>query len=338
MHAPMHQVKSLCMITMRGGKAAGTRGMMKSMGTIGRGKESSMLVLDIREEDEADFLVAAGSVPKDLIKDWHGPTRAGSTIKDFKRLLYTGGIAASGHWAARVVTLKVKELMGHMEVLVGLHSTFSSDEAILIDLSTPEAAHKVANLVEDAVMVTPRLMIARSPASELQWQDKLAEVFSDDDNAFIERVRYRPSVGGGVIAVAPALKEQKERKKYAAKGTDGKELQVVVRFSGEFVGAREGEAGDYMTMIQATAGIPLKNEAVAILKDAGQWTLLRDARYGWKGDVLVKLGSEAEAIRLYAALEGKAITVPGGGRIVVEVILHIALVDAARKVRGGACI
>ncbi len=105
-----------------------------------------------------------------------------------------------------MVTLKVKELMKSIEVVVGLLSTFSSDEAILIDLSTAEAAAKVVGLVEDAVMVTPRLMIARSPASELQWQAKLAEIFAEQDNAFVEKVRYRTSVGGGVIAAAPALK------------------------------------------------------------------------------------------------------------------------------------
>jgi hypothetical protein len=270
-----------------------------------------------------------------MVQDWHGPTRAGSTTKEARRLLYTGDIAMEGPWAARVVTLRVKELIGDLDALIGLHSTYSSDEAILIDLSTAEAAHKVSGLVEDAVMVTPRLMIARSPASELQWQDKLAEMFAEEDNAFVEKVRYRPSVGGGVIAVAPALKEEKDRKRYAAKGSDGKELQLVLRFSGEFVCAREKEVGDFMNMVQTAAGIPLMPVAVEVLKEKGQWTLLKDARYGWKGDVLVKVGSQEEAIRMYSSLEGKAITIPGGGRIVIEAILHIALVDAARKAKGG---
>ncbi len=62
----------------------------------------------------------------------------------------------------------------------------------MIDLSTAEAAHKVAGLVEDAVLATPRLMIAKSPASELQWQDKWAVIFADNHNAFVEKVRHRP--------------------------------------------------------------------------------------------------------------------------------------------------
>ncbi len=49
-------------------------------------------------------------------------------------------------------------------------------------------------------------------------------------------------------------------------------------------------------------------------------------------------GSQAEAIRMYSALEGKAITIPGGGRMVIEVILHIALVDEARQAKSGRSI
>ena len=49
-------------------------------------------------------------------------------------------------------------------------------------------------------------------------------------------------------------------------------------------------------------------------------------------------GRVPEAIRMYTSLEGKAITTPGGGRIVVEVVLHIALVDAARQARSGRSI
>ena len=151
-------------------------------------------------------------------------------------------------------------------------------------------------------------------------------------------VRYRPSVGGGVIAAAPALKEEKDRKRYAAKGSDGKELQLVLRFSGEFVGARASEVGDFMSMVQTATGVQLMPVPAEALKEAGQWIMLQDPRYGWRGDVLVKTGSQAEAIRMYSSLEGKAITIPGGGRMVIEVILHIALVDAARQAKSGRSI
>eukprot|EP00972_Heterocapsa_arctica_P030515 4493114-Heterocapsa_arctica.AAC.1 len=93
-------------------------------------------------------------------------------------------------------------------------------------------------------------MLARSTASEMQWIQKVDSIFADHDNAYVERVRYRPSMGGGVLAEAPALKEQKDRKKLLAMGSDGRELQVVIRLEGEHVGARKDEVNDFVRMMR----------------------------------------------------------------------------------------
>jgi hypothetical protein len=183
LYAPMHQVKSLCLVTLRSGQGAGRRGMMKTRGTIGTGEDTSILIVDIKEEDEVEFLVRAGRVPLNLISDWHGPTRAASTSKDDKRIIYTGNLTGEGAWAARVSLMQVKEWLGDLVAIVGLHSTFGNKDSILIDITSADAAYKVQELVEDAVLVTPRLMLARSAASEAQWQKKVGEIFSDNDNA-----------------------------------------------------------------------------------------------------------------------------------------------------------
>ncbi len=151
-------------------------------------------------------------------------------------------------------------------------------------------------------------------------------------------MRGRVGEGGGESGAGRAGKEEKDRKGYAAKGGDGKEMQLVIRFAGEFVGARAGEVGDFMSMVQTATGVQLMPVPAEALKEAGQWIMLQDPRSGWRGDVLVKTGSQAEAIRMYSSLEGKAITIPGGGRMVIEAILHIALVDAARQAKSGRII
>jgi hypothetical protein len=333
LYAPMHQVKSLCLVTLCSGKGAGRRGMMKTRGTIGAGEDSSILIVDIKEEDEVEFLVRAGRVPLNLISEWHGPTRAASTSKDGKRIVYTGNLTGEGAWAARVSLMQVKEYMD-MEATVGLHSTFGNKESILVDITSAEAAYKIQELVEDAVLVTPRLMLVRSAASEAQWQTKVSEIFAHNDNAYVERVRYRPSTGGGCLAEAPALKEQKDRKRYEAKGSNGKELQMVLRLGGEFIGARAGEAKDYMKLVGEAAQIPMQEEPTKDLKEAYQWALMVDARYGWRGDILMKFNTMEEVLDTYANLEGKAISVAGGGRIVIEMVPNIALLTACRGRRG----
>ena len=68
LYAPMHQVKSLCMVTLSTEGGEGRRTMMKTRGTIGVDTELSLIVVDVREEDEIEFLRKAGKIPKDIVK------------------------------------------------------------------------------------------------------------------------------------------------------------------------------------------------------------------------------------------------------------------------------
>eukprot|EP00972_Heterocapsa_arctica_P045653 6738267-Heterocapsa_arctica.AAC.1 len=171
--------------------------MMSTRGVIGTGRDRTLIVVDMTEEEELAFLKIAGTFPKDIVEDWHGPTRAASTTKGSKRIIYTGSIKEEGAWAARVSVLMVKDSMQSLKAVIGLHSTYCNEESILIEITHPDAAYKVQELTEDAVLVSATLMVARSGASEAQWIQKVGEAFSDDDNSYVERVRYRPSMGGG---------------------------------------------------------------------------------------------------------------------------------------------
>ena len=48
---------------------------------------------------------------------------------------------------------------------------------------------------------------------------------------------------------------------------------------------------------------------------------------------MVRLGTEAEVLHMFTALEGKVVEVAGGWRIVIEVMPHISLVERARNCR-----
>ena len=162
----------------------------------------------------------------------------------------------------------VKERLAGMGVVVGLTSTCGNGEAILIDVTGPEVASKIQGLLEDAVMVSSTLVVARSTASEAQWRHRVGEFFAEEGNAYVDRVRYRPSAGGGVLAEAPALKEQRDRKRHEAKGSDGKELQVVIRTCGEYAGARGDEAGEHVRMMREMTRIQLKAQATEVVREA----------------------------------------------------------------------
>eukprot|EP00972_Heterocapsa_arctica_P034149 5026924-Heterocapsa_arctica.AAC.1 len=81
----------------------------------------------------------------------------------------------------------VKEQLRGLKAVIGLHSTYCNEETILIEITHPDAAHKVQELTEDAVLVSSTLRVARSTASEGQWIRKVGEAFADDDNSYVER-------------------------------------------------------------------------------------------------------------------------------------------------------
>ena len=335
LHAPMHQIKSICMITLGTRGGSGLKAMLAPRGSIGTAEDCEIIVIDIAEDDELEFVKRAGSLSDNLVQRWDGPTRASSTQNGHKRLCYMGKIKQAGAWAARLTIMQVKAALGDMKAIVGLNSTYGNNEAILVDVSGPGAAHKVQNLTEDSVMVSSRLMIVRSSASELQWRQKVEEVFQEQDEAFIEKVRYRPSQGGTTIAVPPVLKEEEGRRRYEKKGSDGKEKQVVVRFGGEFVKARADEAENFMRMLQDTAQIQFLSQESEAVSSEYQWRKIQDARFGWKGDVVLQCNTKEEVLRLFAAAEGKTIEVPGGGRISIEIIPHVSLAEESRNARRG---
>ena len=62
-----------------------------------------------------------------------------------------------------------------------------------------------------------------------------------------------------------------------------------------------------------------------------QWAMIRDARYGWRGEILTQCANEAEVLRLYGCVNGKTIGTAQGGKILVEIMPHASLVLRARN-------
>ena len=330
LHAPMHQIKSLCMVHLSSTSGTGTWSMMRSRGLVGSAPDAPMVVLDIAEKDELTLLGLLGQVPRDFVTSWQGPAKAASSTPQERRLLYTGRLTQGGNWAARVSLLRLKAIFQAIDVIIGLYTTYSLKEAVLIDITRPAAVTKVQELLEDAVLVSPRLLLARTTASETQWRAAVDSAFQDDDDAYVERVRYRPSSGGGVLAMVPALAETRALRRNAHRAPDGRELQVVLRFSGELIGGRFPEVHTFMALAREAARLPLHPQAVEELTAVYQWKPLVDARAGWRGDVLLQVRHRDEVKVTFQRLEGKAIDVAGQGRIVIEVIPHVSLLEMVR--------
>ena len=328
--APMHQTKSLCMVTLSTQGGRHQMKMMRTRGSIGEMEKKEVLIVDMAENEENDFIRAMGIMKDECILSWHGPSRAPSSKPGEKRMLYAGVIKGDGAWEARIALMRVKMHLSRMDVVVGLHSTFGHPDAILIEVSGATAGSIVQELTEDAVMVSSRLIVARSRASEKQWRDKVEDLYRSEGE-FIEKVKYRQSQGGGTIAALPVLQEQRERKSKTNKEDEEKMKQVILRLRGEFIEARGEQAKKFMNMISRATLIQCEEDESEVVTNKGQWKKLMDPRFGWRGDVILKCESADKVIDIYRQIEGKAIELGEGARVTIEVIPHAKLVIEARK-------
>ena len=162
----------------------------------------------------------------------------------------------ANEWAAKIAILRVKAALVGRSVVVGSTRTYGCAEALLLDLSAPTAAAKVQALVEEAVLVTPRLMIARSHAAVTQWEQRLSEIYAEHDGAYIEKVRHRPSEGGGILTEAPVLREHVVMKRLLSRGGEGSALRVLLRLSGDTVNAGPHASNEVMDIVRRESAIP----------------------------------------------------------------------------------
>eukprot|EP00972_Heterocapsa_arctica_P052724 7759980-Heterocapsa_arctica.AAC.1 len=65
-HAPIHKVKSLCVVTLSSEGGEGRQSMMRSRGSIGMGENRTMIVVDMNEEEELEFIKIIGKLPQDM--------------------------------------------------------------------------------------------------------------------------------------------------------------------------------------------------------------------------------------------------------------------------------
>ena len=117
LHAPMHHVKSLCMVTL-GDPGEILRVTMSSLGTIGSSDSHTLVLIDICEKDELEFLNRVHRILGELIEDLKGPARSASSSRDDVRITYSCNIKTKGAYAARIANYLVKVALSEMRAIV----------------------------------------------------------------------------------------------------------------------------------------------------------------------------------------------------------------------------
>jgi hypothetical protein len=326
----MHHFKSLCLVTLSRPGTNIVRRTMSSMGTLGVAGGHTLVLIDIREADELTCLATLASVEGKLFSDIKGPTRSACSSREETRIIYSCKVKMNGAYAARVAGFQIRMALSDIKPIVGLSSTYGDPEALLIDVTDVAAAIKIIHLAEDAVMISQRLMIARSSVSDALWTTRVIEIAEERDNSFVDKVRYRPSQGGGIITACPLLDEEKARRRPTGKDDPGKDTMIIFRFTGEYINQKVADIPSFMDMIGRAANTTF-SDPVEVIQQCYQWKILLDARYGWKGDISYRCKDKAQATALHARIDGKSIDCHDQGKVVVEVITHVSIAAESRN-------
>jgi len=89
-------------------------------------------------------------------------------------------------------------------VMVASQGIYSEGDALLLDLTAPAALPKVWALCAEALFITPSLATVVTDVQQEDWQSRVDEIWAEDCEAGVSKVRWRPSRFGGRQWAVPA--------------------------------------------------------------------------------------------------------------------------------------
>ena len=138
---------------------------------------------------------------------WEGPLRSLGTQGKDRRVAFYGYLPKSAATLldVRLCIAGLKRRPGLKEALIDSQSLFSDSSALLADISHPYAATRIADLCEQLVIVSPRLVLLHTSQPKETWGLRLTELVREDASKSIGRVHWRKSGHGGRFFAKPLV-------------------------------------------------------------------------------------------------------------------------------------
>jgi hypothetical protein len=113
---------------------------------------------------------------------WEGPRRSLGTRGEDRRSVFVGTFMAPmvSELDLRLYIKALQNRDGLAGVLVGSRSLFNDKSTFLVDMGHPRAIAAVSNLVDEVVLVSPKLAIMSTSKSAEAWCSTLTEQFKVD--------------------------------------------------------------------------------------------------------------------------------------------------------------
>lgn len=144
---------------------------------------------------------------------WEGPLRSPSSQGQGRRIIFNGyfdnGTTSSLGVRICIGMLKARpDLAGS---LIDSQTLFSDASALFADVLHPNTADIIANMSDQAVFVSPKIVLLHTTKDKESWEATLIDLLWRDAERSIERVRWRASYHGGRTWVKPLALDNQVR-------------------------------------------------------------------------------------------------------------------------------
>ena len=227
------------------------------------------------------------------------------------------------------------------DALVAGRDIYGDNAALLVDLSAPMALTRMWHLCAEALYLSPTRATIRTDVQQEHWQKAVDDLWAEDRDNSVLKIRWRPSrLGGRAWVTAAATLDQMrdarrrpaEREPHARAGAVSAEVSVAGSMGYEPQAAAEA----VIAVLKAQAAMDLLPAASEEQLIPGTWRRVADAdRSAAPGRLRLYLRSASEAETVSRVLHGKALQL-GEDLVSIAVSKDVCAAAGRRGRRAGA--
>ena len=318
--SPTYHNKAIVMITLGAHPQASPPAMIQWRPTLLTTGGNFTVIVDCPAADMLKTRRALTQAAAHGLARWEGPMRSFGTQGSDRRICFFGYFPKdkTTRLDVRLCIEGLKRRPDLKGALVGSQDLFSDSRALLADILHPSGSTRIADLCEQSVFVSPKLMLLHTSEPKDVWELRLTELMLEDASKAIDRLRWRKSGHGGRVFAKPLALDAQIRAAQATARTRNNtgieydpSLSSMIVIRGALGANPDQLVEDLMAIIASRIGLVLsRGECERNLKP-GQWRQVVDGAGQCTGSVRLVLASLVEVRSLGSNVSATAVEING---------------------------
>ena len=317
---PLHHVKSIAIFTLSTTGEITTSLTTQWRPTLNHTPGGHHIVVDCPRSDQLMVHRALMTTQLRGLLNWDGPVRSLGNKADDLRVAFTGHFDEK---EVNVLDLKLyvrilRARPGLDQAIIGSQSLFIEQAAVIVDFGHPRAFIGNEEMIEEMVLVSPRMALMTTPRQADDWCQLMTEQFRSDPLSAITRIRFRDSRGGRPwarpVALPGQIKATRARARpqtASAKEQAKQQLRTTVTISSMATGRKEELQACIMDHISAVIQKSFQRSTSDSPLRSYEWKPILDELGEWRGAIEFECVWQEEVNMIYSKMQGSGIELQG---------------------------